>query len=357
MNRNDARIRPARRFGAVRQARWASEGSAVENIRLIYEQIDTAKSHLLRGTSLDCRLALILLDNAAELLIHRALLDRFSFDDHFKRHERPGRLKYTAQERAAAQREFEPKLRIVGFRLGLISPSDRAVLKVCHRLRCEAFHAGTLRRTILAHAVSLLFRTTVGLTVRLPARFFALPAPTPAEEDSRFLQRFELQDAMILALDEGRADIANKLLEGVVLDRIAFADTLSGDLVQRIDEHIVGGLEYLADHRHAEIDRNLQYTQFWRDMGISLAESGVREPDLEDSFRQWKADGKAKYTLRRIHGWRRQAIAIARCGEPATAIDRWWAIDSRIQPLEADIGEAVAEFDDWVNAEIHSRRS
>ena len=38
----------------------------MENIRLIYEQIETAKDHLLRRRALDCRLALILLDNVAK---------------------------------------------------------------------------------------------------------------------------------------------------------------------------------------------------------------------------------------------------------------------------------------------------
>ena len=53
----------------------------MENIRLIYEQIETAKRHFLVGTVLDCRLALILLDNVAELLMVRTLRERFSFDD------------------------------------------------------------------------------------------------------------------------------------------------------------------------------------------------------------------------------------------------------------------------------------
>ena len=47
----------------------------MENIRLIYEQIETAKAHLLQGDVSNSRLALILLDNVAELLMARELKD------------------------------------------------------------------------------------------------------------------------------------------------------------------------------------------------------------------------------------------------------------------------------------------
>lgn len=334
----------------------------MENVRLIYEQIETAKTHILAGTVLDCRLALILLDNVAELLMFRALRERFSWEDMLysgNEAAQPRGLRtapYTAKERAAAEREFEPKLRILGFRMGKIAPDERAVLKVCHRLRCEAFHSGVLRRSILSQTVSLLYTKTVGLTTQLPASSFTLPAPTPAEPDARFLERFELRDAVLLGTDEGRRQIATRLLEGVTVDPQVFAQTLSRDLVERIDEHVIGGLHYLADGRDADIDRNLQYTQFWRKRGIALAEAGVREPTLERAYQKWKAEGGAKYTLQKIAGWRRQAAALQRCARPSRAIDRWWAIDSRIQPLELDILEAVGRYDDWINDEVHSRR-
>lgn len=333
----------------------------MENVRLIYEQIETAKAHLLKGGVLNCRLALILLDNVAELLMARALQEEFAFEDFFYPKNRPERLaapartKYTPEERSRSEREFEPKLRILGFRLGKISPEDRAILKVCHRLRCEAFHAGTLRRTILSQATVLLFHSTVALTLKLPIRSFTLPAPKPAEADARFLERFELKDAMRLALDEGRNHVATKLNEGIAIDARVFAQTLSDDLLGRIDEDILGGLAYLNEG--GDVDRNLQYGQFWQDRGIALTEAGVRQPQLDEAFERWKAEGNAEYTVAKINRWRRHAELIARRESPAAAIEQWWAIDEKIQPLETGIGKAVADYDDQINAEIHDRRT
>jgi len=53
----------------------------VIRIRLIYEQIEAAKAHLLSRSLLGYRLGLILLDNAAEIIMHRALVTQFNFDD------------------------------------------------------------------------------------------------------------------------------------------------------------------------------------------------------------------------------------------------------------------------------------
>ena len=53
----------------------------MKRLRLIYEQLDEAKTYLLRGSLLNLRLALILADNAAELLMFNVLESNFSRDD------------------------------------------------------------------------------------------------------------------------------------------------------------------------------------------------------------------------------------------------------------------------------------
>ncbi len=40
---------------------------------------------------------------------------------------------------------------------------------------------------------------------------------------------------------------------------------MAPDFVSRIDAVILGGLDYLAEDRHPDIDRNLQYGQFWKE--------------------------------------------------------------------------------------------
>lgn len=333
----------------------------MEQLRLIYEQIEAAKAHIASGVTLNFRLALILLDNVAELLMSRSLQEQFAFEDYFYPPEHQARLgeayrpKYTQQERVSSQREFEPKLRILGFRLNKITPNERSTLKVCHRLRNEAFHVGTVRSAVLSQVALLLFQTTVDLTEKLLAgQVFWLPVGRLGGADGAFLARFNLADALALASDQGRSQMATALKQGVVLDPATFATTLSEDLIQRLDDDIVGGLGYLNEQKSdAQIDYNLQYTQFWKDEGIALAKGGARGQALDDAFAAWQQAGRAEFTLARIAYWRRQADAIGRCNRPAVALDRWYAIDERIQPLETGISKAVADYDDHINNLLH----
>jgi hypothetical protein len=326
----------------------------MERIRLIYEQIEEAKRYLLAKTLLQLRLALILLDNTAELMMYLALKDKFAWYDYWVPSWEPARSeylrdgrgpKYTEEERRAAEKEFEPKLRILRLRLDMISEDDRRILAVCHKLRCEAFHRGELRPQILSCVARLLFLTVADLTTKLPYRSFGYHPGTPTGENAAFLNRFGFTHPQELAAPEAVSRLRAKLVEGVVLEAQEIAEALSVDLSERIDETL-GGLSYVGQaNSDAQIDHNLQYTQFWRDQGAELAKAGTREPDLTARFHAWQAAGHARFTVAKIRRWQRVAKAIARQNGAASALEHWWAISRRFAPLEDDVSEAVAKFD------------
>jgi hypothetical protein len=330
-------------------------------IRLTYEQIEAAKTHLQRESLLGWRLALILLDNAAEILMHRELEAQFAFDDHLMPKWEPARTdwialghgpKYSANEKQEAERNFRPKTRVLCLRLGRISDEDRQVVDVCHQLRNETFHRGKLREAILERVTKLLYTTVVGLTIKLPARSVVLPRRPASREDASFLNRFGLSDAFMLATDEGRERCATQLLDGVAVDS-SLSAVLSDDLMERIDETI-GGLEHLSNTSdYSKLDRGLQYTQFWRDVGAELMKNGTREPALEDAFRSWQAQGRATFTLRKIERWRQQAEAISRYRSSAISLGHYWAVDKRLRSLEEEVSEAVWRYDEEIDAQIH----
>ncbi len=113
---------------------------------------------------------------------------------------------------------------------------------------------------------------------------------------------------------------------------------------------------WIYNDRGADIDRNLQHGQFWQEQAIALAEAGVRQPQLDGAFEQWRAQRRGKYTLAKTTRGRRQAELISKRERPSAALDQRWAIDEVMQPLETGIGQAVVEYDDRINAETHDRR-
>jgi hypothetical protein len=327
------------------------------NLRLIYEQLEAGKRQLLDTSLLGSRLALILLDNVAELLMYRALSIQFGFDDSFRPRWEPAlsewwkRRMYTPEERKAAEREFEPKTHILHLRLKKISSDDCIVLNTCHRLRNEAFHSGTLRERILQQVSALLFTTVVGLTLKLPIQGYRLPNPPLSNEDASFLERFGFKSAHSLISDQAK-QFAEHLLADVLFDNSVFTSTLSDDLSERID-HVIGALEYIGETEdRSQIDRNLQYTQFWRQLGAKLVEDGVRQPELEGEYQKWQANGHARFSLRKLDGWQKQAKAIGNRPTPARALAHYSGIDKRLGPLEDYIEEAVSQYEKQIDAQI-----
>ena len=83
---------------------------------------------------------------------------------------------------------------------------------------------------------------------------------------------------------------------------------------------------------------------------------GVREPQLEAAFVKWTSEGREKYTLKIIHRWRKQAEAILNSRNSARALSSYWGIDKPLRPLEEDVGRAVFEYDERINADCTDAR-
>ena len=227
---------------------------------------------------------------------------------------------------------------------------------MCHKFRCEAFHRGHLRREILLPVCKLLYLTVAALTVKLWPRSYLLPGPNPHPDDAAFLARFGFVHALSLASDEGRAQLHRILIEDIVLDVGELCQVLSLDLAERI-ENTIGNLAYLGEtNDDTQIDHNLQYTQFWREEGAKLAKQRVREPDLTKAFEDWRIAGKARYTLAMIRLWLRRAEYISRRTDPARALVDYWAIEKRFGAFEREVAEALVDYEDRIDAEIHSVR-
>ncbi len=270
-------------------------------------------------------------------------------------------LRGTEEERRDAEREFEPMLKILAFRLGRISEQDRAILRICHRFRREAFHRGEINPAILGPVTELLFLTVVEVARKLPVHSFSMPGGLPRGENAAFLARFGIDRAEELATDEGKDKLRRVLSEGITCDRARFAEILSSDLVERIDS-IVGGLSYLNNENddRNELDHRLRHSQFWKERGAALAQECTQQgrpwqEDLESAYHEWSLNPGPRFTIGKLERWRREAAAIARATRPADALVKYWAIERRLVSLEDEVSQAVAEYDDYINMLVHDR--
>lgn len=341
----------------------------MERLRLIYEQMEEAKRLIQSGTLPHVRLALILLDNAAELIMYRELSHKFSQDDFYARIREysqaagapdPFARKYADEERRAAEREFTPMVKILCLRLKMISEKQATVLRVCHEMRRDAFHRGTMNSAILRPVTELLFLTVAEMAKTFPVHSYSIGGAVPTGENLDFLTRFGIREYE-LGDESGKEKIYSKLVAGISSAH-SLSETLSLDLEERIDS-TVEGLSYLNDGSsdRGQLDHNLRYTQFWRERGAEVAkkaheEDRVSQDDLDKAYREWSESPGPRFTLNKVERWRRQASAITKAKHSAHALARYWGIERLFAPLEEDISKSVADFDDHINMLAKERR-
>jgi hypothetical protein len=334
----------------------------MQRIRLLYEQIEEAKRLMLSGTPTNLRLALILLDNAAELVMHRELSYRFAQDDYYARLTEPSERKYSDEERRKAEQEFKPMVSLLHHKLHMISEKQATVLCVCHEMRRDAFHRGEMNATILRPVTELLFLTVCDLAKVFPVHSYAIAGGVPSGENADFMARFQLDRPDTLGDEGTKESIYRKLIEGIAFD-FSLRQTLSGDLQDRIAA-IIDGLAYLNDSNSDRkiLDHNLRYTQFWRERGAEVMKKAHEEgrapkDDLDVAYREWSENPGARYTMDKIERWGRQASAIARAKHLADALAKYIGIERLIAPLEEDVDDAVFDFDEHINMLVKAYRS
>jgi hypothetical protein len=176
----------------------------------VVDQLDESKKLINRGSLSDLRMALLLLDNAVELLAERKIRSKLDSNELW------GRLLRTARNlpagnaeaevrkdefirdiqkhiiecnRRAAMRYFDEKFQFLKD-CGWIEEPVPRVLKAIHRYRNEAYHRNKIRRETIRPVALLLFERACELLVTLrPAEWVVVEG----EDDwSTFEQRFQL---------------------------------------------------------------------------------------------------------------------------------------------------------------------
>ncbi len=100
----------------------------------IMEQLDEAGNQIDKKTTTGARLALILIDNALELLMYRTVREKFGWDE-----ETLLNPKYDQETKNKTLRFFGEKTKFIK-NIGKISNEEVEIMNICHKYRNEAYH-------------------------------------------------------------------------------------------------------------------------------------------------------------------------------------------------------------------------
>jgi hypothetical protein len=307
-------------------------------LETIADFIDRNDEHLLR-------VALILCDNLAELLMYRKARRHLAEDEYWKRppkYKKKDLLKW-----------FASKLEMVFAETEWLSEDHAKFITFAHKLRNAAYHQNEYHRDIILPVVQTYFAILCDWYLNTVDRITSAPMRDGIDP---FLERYGLTDTTSL-FGEGLITITRRLSENRTGQVGELAATLSGNLTSRIDEIIGteeerGLLEILGEDYGTtksppeEVLRHLLFRETLKGKICQSDEEFTRE--LQEMEKRYAAF-QSPMTLDTLKQWRSDASDLAARVQAGQAMSEYDTIDRQFVEIEELVHQAVYEADEWVN--------
>lgn len=327
----------------------------MRNLMAIVEQMDRAATELRSDHPISGRLALILVDNAVELMVHHFTWGQAVWDDH---NEPYGIAKLSHAQRAAAKgQRFGDKLEIAKF-LGALTEAERRFASLCHGYRNQVYHVGIRHDAIVRSLAAAYFELCCSVMPKMAPRGFGWSSLDKPTEVGR--KYFGDPPFGLMADYEHLGPLLLKELPDVP----GLPEALRAE-AECVLEAMISNFEFLwgddpEQRSKAEVLRDAQY---WWDYGklLETNDAAVREgkPDQFGKERWiWKImpkDWAPKFERLPVKSWREQA---ERIGGLTTfeALDRYEALRKRWNDIEDALRSAADGLDQAIQMQIDMAR-
>ncbi|MDQ3690492.1 MAG: hypothetical protein M3406_10745 [Chloroflexota bacterium] len=295
------------------------------------------------------RLALLILDNAAELQLDRRVRSERQSEDLRERlqemvsripsSERSESLEDLADwqplskaQKRALDRYFDPKLDYLCERRGILDSRLKTVLSYLHRYRNEAYHEGRVRRETLLTASLLLFEANCQLLLEV----YRVAMYSSSEDYSWVWERFGLSGLWNLN-DESVKGIVESLRASIVPTVEAVVESLVGHLRSRLAE-LWDGMDFVVENTAlADREEVFKVAQL-----LHAVERGDAAPETET------VDYRAPLALVDVEGLSGAIDNLESVTERLEAFARFSEVEERLEAFERMVYAVVS----WVDGQI-----
>ncbi|HKR58693.1 MAG TPA: hypothetical protein VJS64_03080 [Pyrinomonadaceae bacterium] len=324
---------------------WQSIRPDLPRIELMTVQLEESMILIERDTMAHARLAFILLDNAAEVLMFRNIEGLLFYNPMFEQIlKRWEEILQHANDTEARQHHDEVKTKIISktkrakleysfdvkvdFLIGndRLEATEGRVLKKLHGYRNELYHRDRLRDVTIRSACLLYFEMTCSLFERGDE----YPVGEPLNHRvSPELDKYNPSDAK--GTIPSAATIAQYLRSKLGID----GDTLKGTLVANLTSRL--------DQMEADIAcAGEMLSGLWSDAVIRLAQ--IPEGHLPDSL-DALLERKLKYGASDFARWRQSVADMQALGDKLELFAAFADIEDSFEPLEVQVEELVERID------------
>ena len=328
----------------------------MQRLQFVLLQIDEASRYLADGRVAHLRLALLLLDNAIEILLDdRARLElaeeepleglRFAASNSPVGHTLKGNdrimsfVPLTPKEKYDIRRYFDPRVDYLCGRRNILDSRVAGVLKYLHRYRNEAYHRATVRIGTIATAVTLQIEIVCRLLISLPKAIVV----SSIEDYTWFEERYEMRPSDTWDV-EARTKIAHHYLEKHQLDPAAISQTLHQHLNERILD-LYDSLDYVNSVKPNKSDREtvLKECQYFAELS-----SGNISP-----AKTQLSTYSPVYSLKTIETINDESSSILQAEDSLDAFKLFMALEELLEFVEAPVVSAVIGADMYIDQQMH----
>ncbi|MHA6762678.1 hypothetical protein [Streptacidiphilus sp. PAMC 29251] len=322
----------------------------MERLELLVVQLEETKRLIEVDRVPQLRLAFILLDNAAEVILHRSTESALFFQateegllTRLKEMEAAGHSNDWMREQMESleksivpkrrlkeiERNFDAKVEFMVSRDQL--PGELApVLAKLHKYRNETYHRDTLRRELIRPAVLIYFDVICSMLGYYSQGMLSYSSNTVLGPE---VERFQTEAGPISLFGVDLAKkIAKQLRKEVGLDIEGTRQALSAHLIARLDD-LDKHLKFIEDNLGAP---GLVPGDALRIVQADLSGLPTLEQVRSRKYRYGKAD---------LQRWRTESAGLDSIDDKAAMFTAYAAIEDDFEPLEVMVESAVTQID------------
>jgi len=341
----------------------------MKQFTVIIEQIDQSKNLILEKSTASLRMALILLDNAAEILMYRKILSEFTnnqmygkirdkaksvmpldiFHKFLAEHSVPEILE--EKKKKNILRYFDEKLSYLSDTCGLIPISVGAVLSSLHWYRNETYHRDIIRNEILRPIAILYFELVCELVIQLQQNHIS----HNSEDDwSQFFTKFGLGEAQFkrgILSDKDIEVLLNKFREELSINFYELSETLRKYVFIKLDETL-DRLNFISDMLgNKSRNTTLKFIQFTK-------KNEYLPFNNRDLILQSKAFNEyaAPITVEIFSNWKTKAQHFVNLDDKLALFIAFKDLEDKFRPIEHRIYDVKGELDEAISLAIDLAR-
>lgn len=316
----------------------------------IVEQLDLALEHVRQGDASNARFALMLADNAVELVLHRLAQEKRDWVKS-ERWRPDWRYEHQSLLDAALGQDFGDKVKLAEA-LGFVSAAEAGSLRIGHRFRNETYHLGVQHEEILSEVAQFHFAVACAVLARLAPPYIGWRSgmTLPARAEKYFRRDGfgpgDYEAACVLMGGQG-GHTAEALIAAL------FAHL--SDVIDDQDECIDAVAKFRSPptpRREVVIDTQAWAIAFSPEGAKYVVSKGDWAISPFETADRVKAEHRALVRKDPIPDWRGRAEKLGRLDDPHLALARYRAFMDSTQKLRGWLREAAEGVENEIQRQI-----